>query len=194
MRNSASIAVPRSGFTLIELMVVITLVAVLSALILPEMRGGLEDAQLRSASRRWIELFGLAGSRAVANNEHLRVHFDKSRGRYQLERQTGRDRRQVRFAPVNDSSIFSGEVDPRISISIRPLPATPISTPADGPSRAAPPDSRPGRNPGPPPTAVNFFPDGTCDGVEVELRDLSDHRIVLRLNPVTARVTVRPSP
>ena len=177
-------------------MVVITLIAILSALILPEMRGGLEDTQLRSASRKWMEVLGLAGSRAVAGNEHLRVHFDKSLGRYQLERQTGRGhgRGQGRFVPLTDSSAFSGEIDPRISVSIRPLPARSMSKPVEGMPGNGSPEARPGRDAGRPPTAVHFFPDGTCDGVEVELRDPSDHRIVLRLNPVTARVTVRPTP
>ena len=194
MLRPASIPVARSGFTLVELMVVITLIALLSALILPEMRGGLEDAQLRAASRKWIDILGLASSRAVSANEHLRVYYDPSRGHYQLERQTGRDRRRARFAPINDSSVFNGEIGPRISVRIRPTPASQISPQNGNPARTGPQEPRPGRNPGTPITAVHFFPDGTCDGVEVELRDLSDHRIVLRLNPVTARITVRPYP
>jgi prepilin-type N-terminal cleavage/methylation domain-containing protein len=41
----------RAGFTLLELMVVCVVIGVMTAMILPEMRGTLEEARLRSSGR-----------------------------------------------------------------------------------------------------------------------------------------------
>src|SRR5204863_8720326 len=55
-----------SGFTLIELLVVIALFGILSAMIIPEMRGSYEEALLRSTSRQLVNVCNLAYSRAVS--------------------------------------------------------------------------------------------------------------------------------
>src|SRR5690242_12073923 len=52
-----------SAFTLLEIMVVLVLIGILTALILPEMRGTYEDALLRSTSRQLVNAFNLAYSR-----------------------------------------------------------------------------------------------------------------------------------
>src|SRR6516162_8771785 len=45
------------GFTLVELMVVIVLIGILSAMILPNMKGTYGDALLRSTSRELVNAF-----------------------------------------------------------------------------------------------------------------------------------------
>ena len=66
----------RRGFTLIELMVVIVLIAIMTAMILPEMRGTFEEALLRSEARKLADVFSLANSRAIALNQAQRVQLD----------------------------------------------------------------------------------------------------------------------
>src|SRR5512141_2261447 len=58
-----------NGFTLIEMMVVIILIGILTAAIIPEMRGTYQDALLRATSRELINEFGLASSRAISRNQ-----------------------------------------------------------------------------------------------------------------------------
>ena len=55
----------RSGFTLMELMVVLVLIGVMTAMILPEMRGTYEAALLHSTGRELANVLGIAYSRAV---------------------------------------------------------------------------------------------------------------------------------
>jgi len=59
----------RSGFTLIEMMVVLVLIGILSAMILPEMKGTYGDALLRSSARDLVNVFSIASSRAVSLNQ-----------------------------------------------------------------------------------------------------------------------------
>jgi type II secretion system protein H len=178
--------VSTSAFTLLELMVVIVLIGILTAAILPEMRGTYQDALLRSTSRELINVFGLASSRAVSLNQVHRVRLDEKTGHYQLERRVRNRKTGEEFAPVEDDFGSHGELDTRISILIHPpgesVPAEPTEEPAPPPTEA----------PGPADqlNTIAFYPDGTTDGGDIQLQDRDGFRFVLRLNPVTARVHV----
>jgi len=76
----------RAAFTLLELMVVCVVIGIMTAMILPEMRGTLEEARLRSGARGLISVFQLARSRAIIQREPHRVRFDEEGGRCYLER------------------------------------------------------------------------------------------------------------
>src|SRR5207248_1474465 len=76
----------RVGFTLIELMVVVVLIGVVTAMILPEMRGTFDDILLRSTGRDLVSAFGLASSQAVTVNQLHRVRLDRASGQYLVER------------------------------------------------------------------------------------------------------------
>src|SRR5436190_15904466 len=73
------------GFTMIELMVVIVLIGIMTAMILPEMKGTYEDALLRSETRKLADVFSLANSRAITLNQQQRVRIDAKNGRYSIE-------------------------------------------------------------------------------------------------------------
>lgn len=75
---------PRPGFTLIELMIVLVVVAILVATVLPDTRGGIQD-QLESAARVVAADMAYARSLAVAHNSKYRVTFDPSNNQYILE-------------------------------------------------------------------------------------------------------------
>src|SRR5947207_8043887 len=79
----------QSAFTLIELLVVCLLIAVMAAMIVPEMRSSFEDAVLRSSGRKVIDVLNLTYSRAASMNQLHRLRFDKYTGRYVIEKQVG---------------------------------------------------------------------------------------------------------
>ena len=185
MRLNRSKAEGPKAFTLIELTVVILLIAIMSAAIIPAMRGTYQDALLRSTSRDLVNSLGIAYSRAVSLNQLHRVRFDTRTGRYLIER---RDPAGVReeFVPVKDIPGSEGTLDARISLQIHKqgddaadAAPQPANSPAGGDQAMAESDG-----------TVSFYPDGTADAAELELRDRDGFRLALQINPTTARVHI----
>jgi len=170
-----------AGFTLIELMVVITIIGIMTAMMIPEMKGSFQDALLRSTGRELINVFDLACSRAVSLNQTRRVLLDETTGRYQVEKQV-MENGQETFVPADDVQGEKGRLDSRITMEFRqPMEISPdenVSAPFPVSGNA------------PSGTTITFYPDGTADAGEIVLRDRGGFRLGLQINPVTARVRV----
>jgi type II secretion system protein H len=174
------------GFTLIELMVVITIIGIMTALMIPEMKGTFQDALLRSSSRELINVFDLAYSRAVSLNQVRRVRVDEKTGRYLVEKQVVTNG-QEQFVPVDDVPGGQGQLDARIAVEYHPggEPATGENPPAAEPPASGNPESTTPSEP-----IVVFYPDGTADAASFLLRDPAGFRLLLQISPITARVHV----
>jgi type II secretion system protein H len=173
----------RGGFTLIELMVVIVIIGIMTAMIIPEMKGSYEDALLRSTSRDLINVFDLAYSRAVSLNQVRRVRLDENTGHYMVEKRVMSNGRED-FVPAGDVPGEKGELDSRISIEFhRPGENTADSSARSSALMSSTPLPMNG-------AAIAFYPDGTADAGEFVLRDRQGFRLALRINPITARVHV----
>ena len=204
-RRAASINPCRHAFTLIELMVVVTLVGILTALIIPEMKGSYQAALLRSTSRDLINIFDLTYSRAVSLNQIRRVRLDERTGRYSVEKQVIDVGREA-FVPVDDAGC-SGELNPKITLTLH-RPDDPAITASDSPPVTQPPgdaarpmaedtrsmaeSARPTVEGDQPEvgTTIAFYPDGTADAAVIELADQDGFRLALKINPITARIHV----
>jgi type II secretion system protein H len=173
------------AFTLIELMVVLAIIGIMTAMIIPEMRGTYQDALLRSTSRELVSVFNVAYSRAVSLNQLHRVRLDTSTGRYVIERRLREEGRE-NFVPLQDVPDCQGVLDTRISIQIR-APAPDLSATTDA---GLPPAAEPGSTVQEVVDSISFYPDGTADARELLLRDQDGFRLALRVNPVTARVDI----
>ena len=190
MRLTGSSQRLRRAFTLMEMMVVVLLIAVLTALIVPEMKGTFEDALLRSTSRKLLDAFALASSRAITLNQDCRVKLDLAEGRFVVERRVMVAGRES-FVPLKDVDGSEGKLDKRIAIQF----TSPEELTAGDDSQAAPasdavtPANTDSEN------SVAFYSDGTADLAEIQLRDRSGFLLKLRLNPVTARAwIIEPKP
>ena len=171
----------RGGFTLLELMIVLVLIAIMAAMIIPEMKGTYDDALLRSSSRKLVDAFSLASSRAVSLNQLHRVRIEKSSGRYSIEAR-GRDPETGEYISVREIPGGAGELDKRVSVQLQASEnsADPDAAPLLANAEAEEPAD----------DIIAFYPDGTADPAEVVLRDRAGFEIALRINPITARVQV----
>jgi type II secretion system protein H len=195
------------AFTLIELTVVIVLVGILSALIIPEMRGTYEDAILRSTSRQLMDAFHLAYSRAVSFNQPHRVRLDQGTHRYVVEKRVWENGRED-FLPLWDVPGGEGQLDARISIHMRTAPEDSSGpAPVEGMSGVGPSRNTAHQTEttgdsssitdrqGPIADGLAFYPDGTAEPAEVLLEDRQGFRLLLRINRITAQVRiVEPEP
>ena len=186
MRLTPHGCVRRSGFTLIEMMVVLVLIGIMTAMIIPEMKGSYEDALLRSTSRELVNVLSLAYSRAVTVNQPHRVRLDKSTGRYLIERRVRRANTGSSFAPAKDIPGGEGRIDPRISIEFWKQGEDSSNASDQSPPLA----SRDDLSPQDRDEAIAFYPDGTADAREILLEDRAGFRLALRINPTTARVDI----
>lgn len=175
---------PARAFTLIELMVVIVLIGILSAAILPAMRGTYDDAVLRSSGRELMNVFQLAYSRAVTLNQVQRVHIDETTGRYVLESQMMGLNDSSQFSPARDVPGGDGTLNSRVAVSVKLGNTAPEEAGEVEPARSANDETKSDE------TAFAFYPDGTADAGEIRLTDQEGFRVALRINPVTARVRV----
>jgi type II secretion system protein H len=155
----------RSGFTLVELMIVLILIGIFSALMLGEMRGTYEDALLRTTARKVISTASLANSQAVTSQ---RTHS--------LLVEPGRIRIQTGSAsePIEDEKL-----DSRIQIAVR---------------EALPDDEELADEREPEPKTrlenIRYLPDGTADRREIVLRDRMGVELTLQVNPVNGRIRI----
>jgi type II secretion system protein H len=169
----------RAGFTLVELMVVIAIIGIMTAMMIPEMKGTFQDAILRSTSRELINVFDLAYVRAVSLNQLRRVRLDEKTGRYLVEKRVTENGLES-FIPADDVPGSKGELDSRIAVEFHPpgeiSPVANSETPASENNAGG--------------VVIAFYPDGTADGGDFTLRDREGFRLMLHINPVTARVHV----
>ncbi|HLA84917.1 MAG TPA: GspH/FimT family pseudopilin [Thermoguttaceae bacterium] len=75
---------PRGAFTLLELLMVVAIMAILTAALMPLAESTSHDMMVAAAQTVATDL-AYARSLAVANNSHYTVHFDPQQNRYVLE-------------------------------------------------------------------------------------------------------------
>jgi len=184
IRNSTSGALP--GFTLLELMVVVVLISIATAVIVPQMKGTYEDARLRSASRELVGVFNIASSRAVSRNEIHRVRLDPSTGRYFMERKVREGESGAGFVPIRDVPGGEGAIGKDIAIEMRQPGDEPSAESDPGVARFSDEEARARAAD----EVIAFYPDGTADARIILLQDRAGFRRGLRVNPITANVQI----
>ena len=169
------------AFSLIELMVVVVLIGIMTAMILPAMKGTYEDALLRSTARKLVDGLTLANSRAVSISQVHRLRFDRKNGRYIIERKAYDGQSGAGFAAVKDTPGAEGEIDSRISIEFWRVDELPA---AEGEAPLIARDSLENADG----DAISFYADGTAESAQIILKDRQNFTLALRINPTTARV------
>jgi type II secretion system protein H len=174
MRTGANVGrqARKRAFTLVELMTVIVIIAIMTALIVPEMKGTFQDALLRSTGRELVDAIELSSSRAVSLNQTVRLDLDAATGRYELARKTHHNGVEE-FEPLKDVAGANGKWDTRVSVRI--VQQEDASDEATATNQVS---------------ALMFNPDGTADNALIMLKDRAGFQLALRLNPITSRVSI----
>jgi type II secretion system protein H len=167
-----------TGFTLIEIMLVLALIGIMAGMIVPEMKGSMEDALLRASARKVVDVFNLTYSRAISLNLQHRILLDTQTGRYRVEQQRTGMPGPLAFRPVTDVNDLEGQLDSRIEIQVRPMMP-------ENSDQQIPEDEL---SPATLNNGINFYSDGTADGCQIRLRDRTGAELILELNPVTGNV------
>lgn len=170
------------GFTLVELMVVVVLIAVLSGVMVAEMRGTFEDALLRSTARELMSVCALASSRSITSLQPHTVVIEPREGRYAIERMVRDEEFGATARTVRDVHGGEGQLDERIMVTVRD-PAKPMEEEEE--TRA---ESKGGEHTRP--GTITFYADGTADAREISLTDRQGFELKLQINPITSRVRV----
>ena len=167
-------------------MVVLALIAIMTVLIVPQMKGTFDEALLRSTARQLVDALSLASSRAVTLNHPHLVRVDRNNGRYIVEEARRAEQSDNPLPPGRKAAAAQGTIDTRITIEIRKASEEPAE-PAD--LRAALASGDESRN-GKPDQTITFYSDGTAEAAEITLADPEGFRVSLRINPVTARAQI----
>lgn len=84
-RAGKAIPSGEGGFTLLELVVVMALLALLTGLVLPGLMHTLKKERDRANLRQFTAILRLAHSQAATSHRRVRVFLNKENGRYRLE-------------------------------------------------------------------------------------------------------------
>jgi len=156
------------AFTLVELMVVITVIAIVTSVMVLEMGGSYEDALLRSNARKLIDVCDAASNRAVAAHQAQLLKIDAAAGKFVVGP-------KVKEAEGEEPQIIEGELDKRIALMIRQPEREESTEEAEEPTKS---------------DTITFYPDGSADAREFLLRDRAGVELLLRMNPTTSRVRI----
>ncbi len=178
-----------SGFTLVELMVVIVVLAVVAATVLPQFSGTRQTLLLQDCGRRIAASIQLARSQAITQGRRIRWRLNTSEKRYWLEAESD-NVTGPGFETLESIPGWKGEIPPTVNAQVMEDRA---GDGGESGAREAPPQANQGR-----PAAgggrglaeIVFEPDGTTERRQVVLHDTDGFALALRLNPLTSRLRV----
>lgn len=156
----------RAGFTLIELVLVVTVVATLGALVLPQLTGSQARARVEAQARAIVALAQTARARAAGEGRAYLLMIDAERGEARLLR-----RRDPLAEPADPEDPEREGADLAASWC-RPVPFEEGVRLVEGP------------------TTVTFRPHGEADAATLVLEGARGDRVAVVIDPTVGRCAV----
>ena len=174
---------PSAGFTLVEIILVVVIIGIASAVAVPTFANSFKGAKLRSSVRTVLSMHRQAQSKAVLGQQYVSLLFDLRKGTVEMVEQSRTDEMKDAFfetldaaAPAADSGAApSGGVS---SAVVRKLEDSVAFTAFSGGRDID--DIH----------YVTYYPNGMCDGWTVHLADGDSRKKSVRIDPVTSKAKV----
>jgi type II secretion system protein H len=157
------------GFTLVEMLVVIAIVAILYFALQPNLAGMLRGSEERTALRQLVGLFNYARIEAVGKGRLVRVVYDPNDVVFWVERQSDPAGDRAAFEPIRVQGRSKVKVPEWLDVS--QLVAAGQEAHQQG-------------------AMIYFYPDGRTDGASLVLSDDKGREIVVEVSATTGRVTI----
>ncbi len=182
-RRSSSIVRPaRSGYTVLELMLVMALIVVLGAFAYPELQGPLARQRLKSAAETIRGAWNNARSDAMMTGEIHLFRYEPDTGNYQVQRWINADTSSS-SGPSAGSTTASDE-QLLLPEDVTFVGGDQVDFRADYEAQAMS-----GADTGTAPS-VMFYPDGSTSTVELEIANQYGTRVRISMRGMTGVVTV----
>lgn len=183
----------RAGFTLVELMTVVVILGIVTAAMVPAMRGTMAEEELGEAARSLAAAIRIAHSTSVTQNRPARLRLDTGQARYQVEMLIEEEGKPVtRPVPRPEAA---GKWNRIIQVRVEQggqaedtedadNPESALSTGLDQPEEVPSTETQDL-------TSIRFFPDGTADSRRLIFRDRDGFGLRMDVHPVTGRVSTQ---
>ena len=180
-------ASPRAAFTLVEIILVVVIIGIASAVAVPTFAKSFKGAKLRSSVRMVLSMHRQAQSKAVLGQQYVSLLFDLRKGTVEMVEQSRSDDMKDAFfdslgtasSSADSAAPASGEDAAAVSSAlVRKLEDAVAFSSFSGGREID--DIH----------YVTYYPNGMCEGYTVSLADADSRRKSVRIDPVTAKAKV----
>jgi type II secretion system protein H len=180
----------RSGFTLVELLTVLTILVLLSALAAPAFTRQYHTAQLNSAARNIVALIQYARSQAVVEGTTYRLNIDQQTGRLWVTHyDDGTQTEQEPNFVIDESALGSERLIPEgVLVREIALGDEALAQLSDEALQIIQAQQGQLNEEGTP--YITFSPQGTTDGARILLENDYEDRVAISLDAVTGRTEI----